>query len=86
MQVDAGYAISQPLRKRIEEALGWREDGAPAGVGCSIEDCAKGHWQFILAMAAYDLIRLPKLLARTRAQIAAPDRPSVTLRSPHDPL
>jgi hypothetical protein len=59
----AGYAISQVIRKRIEEAFGWSK---------TIAGLAKLHhrglpkvdWQFTLTMAAYNLIRLPKLLAQ----------------------
>jgi transposase len=57
-----GYALSQRLRKRIEEAFGWiktcgglrkaRHRGTPR-VG----------WTFTLTAAACNLIRLPKLLA-----------------------
>ena len=58
-----GYAVSQRIRKRIEEGFGWIKEIAlqrrarhPAGsVG----------WQFTLTAAAYNLIRLPKLLALT---------------------
>jgi transposase len=56
-----GYVASQKLRKRIEEVFGWvktiagqektRHRGLPR-VG----------WQFTLALAAYNLIRIPKLL------------------------
>jgi transposase len=57
-----GYALSQRIRKRIEEAFGWiktcgglrqtRHRGTPR-VG----------WMFTLTAAACNLIRLPKLLA-----------------------
>ena len=58
----AGYKISQVIRKRIEEAFGWAKSAAGLrktrhrGLG-------RVGWQFILTMAAYNLIRLPKLLA-----------------------
>lgn len=58
----SGYAVSLRIRKRIEEAFGWikmvgglaqtRHRGVPR-VG----------WMFTLAAAAYNLVRLPKLLA-----------------------
>jgi transposase len=57
-----GYAVSQRLRKRIEEAFGWiktvagREKTRFRGVG-------RVGWAFTFAAAAYNLIRLPKLLA-----------------------
>jgi hypothetical protein len=56
-----GYAISLRVRKRIAEAFGWAKvvDGLrktrPRGL-------PKVDWQFTFAMAAYNLIHLPKLL------------------------
>jgi transposase len=57
-----GYAVSQRLRKRIEEAFGWiktvagQEKTRFRGVG-------RVGWAFTLAAAAYNLVRLPKLIA-----------------------
>ena len=57
-----GYAISQRIRKRIEEAFGWAK--TVAGLGkMRHRGLPKVGWQFTLAMAAYNLVRLPKLLA-----------------------
>lgn len=57
----AGYAVSQRIRKRIEEAFGWAK--TVAGLRkARHQDLPKIDWQFTLAMAAYNLIRLPKLL------------------------
>ena len=57
-----GYAISQRIRKRIEEAFGWAK--TVAGLRkMRHRGLPKVDWQFTLAMAAYDLVRLPKLLA-----------------------
>jgi len=56
-----GYAVSQRLRKRIEEAFGWiktvagQEKTRFRGVG-------RVGWAFTFAAAAYNLVRLPKLL------------------------
>jgi transposase len=59
----AGYAISQVIRKRIEEAFGWSK--SIAGLGkLHHRGLPKVDWQFTFAMAAYNLIRLPKLLAQ----------------------
>jgi len=59
----AGYAISQVIRKRIEEVFGWGK--TIAGLGkLHHRGLAKVDWQFTFAMAAYNLIRLPKLLAQ----------------------
>jgi transposase len=58
----AGYEISQRIRKRIEEAFGWAK--TVAGLRkMRHRGLPKVGWQFTLAMAAYNLIRLPKLLA-----------------------
>jgi len=58
----AGYDISQRIRKRIEEAFGWAK--TVAGLRkMRHRGLPKVGWQFTLAMAAYNLVRLPKLLA-----------------------
>jgi len=58
------YAISQRLRKRIEECFGW---GKTAGglAQVKVRGLAKVRAVFVFAMAAYDIVRLPKLLAPT---------------------
>ena len=57
-----GYAISQRIRKRVEEAFGWAK--TVAGLRkMRHRGLLKVDWQFTLAMAAYNLVRLPKLLA-----------------------
>jgi transposase len=57
-----GYQISQRIRKRIEEAFGWAK--TVAGLRkMRHRGLPKVGWQFTLAMAAYDLVRLPKLFA-----------------------
>jgi transposase len=58
----SGYAVSQRIRKRIEEAFGWAK--TVAGLRkMRHRGLPKVGWQFTLAMAAYNLVRLPKLLA-----------------------
>jgi len=57
----AGYAISLRIRKRIEEAFGWAK--TVAGMRkVRHRGLPKVGWQFTFAMAAYNLVRLPKLL------------------------
>jgi transposase len=56
-----GYAVSQRVRKRIEEAFGWIKEVALLR-RARHRGKARIGWQFTLAAAAYDLIRLPKLL------------------------
>jgi transposase len=58
----AGYTVRQIVRKRIEEAFGWAK-GAAGFARTRHRGIARVGWQFTLAMAAYNLIRLPKLLA-----------------------
>jgi transposase len=57
-----GYAVSIRIRKRIEEAFGWAK--TVAGLRkMHHRGLPKVDWQFTLAMTAYNLIRLPRLLA-----------------------
>jgi Transposase DDE domain len=56
-----GYALSQRARKRVEEAFGWIKEVALLR-RARHRGKARIGWQFTLAAAAYDLIRLPKLL------------------------
>ena len=57
-----GYTVSQRIRKRIEEAFGW---GKTVGTAAKtmLRGTARVGFQFTLNMAAYNLARLPKLLA-----------------------
>jgi Transposase DDE domain len=57
-----GYAASQRARKRIEEAFGWMK--TIAGLSqTKLRGLAKVDWAFTFAAAAYNLVRLPKLMA-----------------------
>ena len=57
-----GYAASQRIRKQIEEAFGWMKT-----VGGMRRPMLRGtdrmRGAFAFAAAAYNLVRLPKLLA-----------------------
>jgi transposase len=56
-----GYGVSLRIRKRIEEAFGWAK--TVAGMRkARHRGLPKIDWQFTFAMAAYNLVRLPKLL------------------------
>jgi transposase len=57
-----GYGISQRCRKRIEEVFGWIKSSACLAK-VKLRGRAKVDAAFTLALAAYNLIRLPKLLA-----------------------
>jgi len=56
-----GYAISQRCRKRIEEVFGWLK-GSAGLAKVKLRGRARVDAVFTLALAAYNLIRLPKLL------------------------
>src|SRR5258707_10350727 len=59
-----GYAISQVIRKRIEEIFGWTKTiGGLAQV--KVRTLAKVQAVFIFAILAYNLVRIPKLLEAT---------------------
>jgi transposase len=58
----AGYRTSQVIRKRIEEAFGWAKSAAGLRK-TKLRGLERAGWQFTLTMAAYNLIRLPKLLS-----------------------
>jgi transposase len=56
-----GYLASQRARKRIEEAFAWVKTIA-GQAKTRFRGTARVGWSFTLAAAAYNLIRLPKLL------------------------
>lgn len=59
----AGYAASQRIRKRIEEAFGWIKTVAGQDK-TRFRGTARVGFAFTFAAAAYNLVRLPKLLAQ----------------------
>lgn len=56
-----GYAISQRIRKRVEEVFGWTKTNAGMR---KVAFCGRKRVEgaFLLSLSAYNLIRLPKLL------------------------
>lgn len=59
-----GYRISQRVRKRIEEIFGWvKVQGGQQKT--RFRGRRRVDASFVLALAAYNLVRLPKLLAET---------------------
>jgi transposase len=57
-----GYAVSLRVRKRIEEVFGWAK--TVAGLGRTrLRGTKRVAFKFTFTMAAYNLIRLPRLLA-----------------------
>jgi transposase len=62
----AAYAVSQRKRKLVEEAFGWAK--TIAGMAkVKVRGLARVRHCFTLAMTAYNLIRMPKLLGWTAA-------------------
>jgi transposase len=57
-----GYAVSQRCRKRIEEVFGWIKSSAGLAK-VKLRGRDRVDAAFTLALAAYNLIRLPKLLS-----------------------
>ena len=59
-----GYAVSQQKRKRVEEPFGW---GKTIGglARPMLRGVKKLDFKFIWTMAAYDLIKLPRLIGAT---------------------
>jgi hypothetical protein len=51
----SGTAVSPRMRKRIEEAFGWAKT--------KLRGMPRNAFKFTLTMAAYNLIRMPRLLA-----------------------
>src|SRR4051794_23764947 len=58
----AGYGQSQRIRKRIEEAFGWIKTVAGQRK-TKFRGRDRVGWAFAFAAAAYNLVRLPKLIA-----------------------
>ena len=58
----AGYKASQRIRKRIEEAFGWAKSAAGLRK-TRHRGMARVGWEFTFMMAAYNLVRLPRLPA-----------------------
>ncbi len=58
----AGYAISLRIRKRVEEVFGWMKTvGGPRKT--RHRGTERVGWMLTFVAAAYNLVRLPKLLA-----------------------
>lgn len=57
----AGHAASQRIRKRIEEAFGWIKTIAELRK-TKLRGLTKVDWAFTFAAAAYNLVRLPRLM------------------------
>ena len=57
-----GYAVSQRIRKRIEEVFGWGKTIGPLA-RTMLRGTERVGTQFTFTVAGYNLARLPKLLA-----------------------
>jgi len=58
----SGYVVSQRIRKRVEEAFGWVKTVAGQDK-TRFRGRDRVGWAFTFAAAAYNLVRLPKLMA-----------------------
>jgi hypothetical protein len=58
-----GYEISQRIRKRIEEAFGWAKTIGGL-TKLKVRGLARADAAFTFRMIAYNLIRIPKLIAQ----------------------
>jgi transposase len=56
-----GYGLSQRIRKRIEEGFGWMKEVAGLDRP-KLRGVERVGWAFTFAAAAYNLVRLPRLL------------------------
>ena len=56
-----GYTVSLRIRKRIEEVFGWVKSSARQGK-TRFRGLPRVRFAFTFAAAAYNLVRLPKLL------------------------
>lgn len=56
-----GYRASIRIRKRIEEVFGWAKSAAGQGK-TRFRGLARVRFAFTLTIAAYNLVRLPRLL------------------------
>ena len=59
-----GYVVSLRIRKRIEEVFGWVKSSARQGK-TRFRGLPRVRFAFTFAVAAYNLVRLPKLLEAT---------------------
>jgi transposase len=57
-----GYVVSQRIRKRIEECFGWTKTVAQLRK-TRHRGIARVGWVFTLAVAAYNIVRIPKLVS-----------------------
>jgi len=57
-----GYAVSLRIRKRIEESFGWVKEVAGLAQA-KVRGLPRVDFAFTLGLAAYNLVRLPQLIA-----------------------
>jgi len=78
-----GYAVSQRIRKRVEEAFGLGQDGGRLAQDAASR-AAKGRLAIHPRLAAYDLVRLPKLLAQDVPCVGIPTIPRTAASPPRN--
>jgi transposase len=57
-----GYAVSQKVRKRVEEIMGWGKDIGPARK-TKLRGANKVGFQWLLTLSGYNLVRMRNILA-----------------------
>jgi transposase len=60
----AGYAISQRVRKRIEEVIGWGKEVGPVRK-TRFRGVARINFQWVLTLAGYNLVRMRNIAAES---------------------
>ena len=60
-----GYAISQQKRKLVEQGFGWMKTVGGLAASCAIAAGRWSTWIFTFTAAAYNIVRLRRLLETT---------------------
>jgi hypothetical protein len=61
-----GYAVSQKVRKRVEEIVGWEKDIGPVRK-TKLRGANKVGLQWLLTLSGYNLVRMRNILAEAPA-------------------
>ena len=57
-----GYALSQRVRKRIEETIGWAKEVGPVRK-TRFRGVDRVHFQWLLTLSGYNLVRMRNIVA-----------------------
>jgi len=61
-----GYAVSQKVRKRVEQIVGWEKDIGPVRK-TKLRGANKVGLQWLLTLSGYNLVRMRNILAEAPA-------------------